>query len=280
MRSRLLILSLVVLALSCAEKADIPIYVTLEEPIVHTIDDEQGTNHQQFTHYYVFNNTEIVGVYEPGQEFPIIINEDNKINVFPGILVNGRFSAPDIYAPMTSDSFRILADEGEHVSFQPVLEYNNKQIFRLLENFEAGTRFTDDIDGNPETALVIQDGVGFGGSKAGVLKTTDANRDNGIAYQFGLENLPISRYVYLELTYKNDVSLFVGVIGFDGGQETLLEHSLYVPKDDWNKVYIDLSSVMSNTYRSYRVFFSTSYNPNLIAEEAYVYLDDIKLIHN
>ena len=81
--------------------------------------------------------------------------------------------------------------------------------------------------------------------------------------------------IYLELDYKCNQSFVVGVIGGGSDEREALTIN---PSDDWNKIYIQLTNVVSRqpTYatQGYQVFIRATKEVN----SPKIYLDNIKLI--
>jgi len=79
--------------------------------------------------------------------------------------------------------------------------------------------------------------------------------------------------IYLELNYKCNQPITVGVIG-DGIESR--DAITINPSDDWNKIYIQLTSVVSTqpTYSGYQVYIKATKSVDIPE----IYIDNIKLI--
>ena len=92
---------------------------------------------------------------------------------------------------------------------------------------------------------------------------------------------------YLELDYKTDIPIFVGIIGFDAlGQETFSEITYGLnAKDEWNKAYFNYTLLMNtmdqrNTF-IYQIRITAQIpieNGEFVQENAEIRLDNVKLV--
>ena len=86
-------------------------------------------------------------------------------------------------------------------------------------------------------------------------------------------------YVFLEMNFKTDAPLIVGVISNTNGY--LVYHPIVVFNETttWKKAYVNLTPVVSREYNANSFyFFFRMVLPNGMSE-ARAYLDNVKLIH-
>ena len=85
--------------------------------------------------------------------------------------------------------------------------------------------------------------------------------------------------VYLELDYKSNTQFLVGVyVNFP--QSVLQKDLLYInPKEDWNKIYINLTSAISEAVgaNSFKVFISMQRDFALDTNS--IFFDNIKVVY-
>ncbi|MBQ9473412.1 MAG: hypothetical protein IJU81_03260 [Bacteroidales bacterium] len=86
-------------------------------------------------------------------------------------------------------------------------------------------------------------------------------------------------YLYLEMDYRTDYNLSVGIKGPStaGGTEQTNSAIMLYANDHWQKIYINLGKVWRyhSHYPQFRLFF-TAFNPD--GKEGNVYLDNMKLL--
>ena len=98
-----------------------------------------------------------------------------------------------------------------------------------------------------------------------------------------IPGLSSGKYNYLELDYKTEVSFNVG-LWFNDFNATQVPEITLNPKTEWNKIYIQIkpervyqngSSILGST--QYKLYIVSQLPQNM--DEAYIYFDNIKLIH-
>jgi hypothetical protein len=79
--------------------------------------------------------------------------------------------------------------------------------------------------------------------------------------------------IYLELNYKCNQHIQIGVIGGNTDERPAITLN---PTDDWNKIYIQLTSVVSAqpTYSGYQVYIKATKE----VETPEIFIDNVKLI--
>ena len=87
----------------------------------------------------------------------------------------------------------------------------------------------------------------------------------------------------MEVDYKTDVPLEFGIIYVDQlNEETPSFDFVVLPKDEWNKIYFDMTSMMSNATNFSFVFVVRGGIPfednQFTLNEANVFLDNIKVV--
>ena len=92
--------------------------------------------------------------------------------------------------------------------------------------------------------------------------------------------LPKGFPVYLEVSYKGNNELKVGIIKNTGTSVVMLAPYLVItPSSTWKTVYINLTSHIAQQTDAllFEIYFSAILGTNL--NSSYIYLDNIKLIH-
>jgi len=92
------------------------------------------------------------------------------------------------------------------------------------------------------------------------------------------------KQAFIEINYKTDVQLEFGLVGIDGiGQEFASFNFIILPKNQWNKIYLDITEELRvSDFDTYRVGFRAQLpveNGNFTLDQGTIYLDNIKLVH-
>jgi hypothetical protein len=92
-------------------------------------------------------------------------------------------------------------------------------------------------------------------------------------------DLPKNQEVYLEMDYKCNSSIVVGM--YANGSSTVNKNTIIYlnKKDDWNKIYISLTEIIANFSDAldYKLFFAIPRDTSLTQNE--MFLDNIKLVY-
>jgi hypothetical protein len=239
----------------------------------------QGTSSNKITDLFLYVNGQFQGIYPVGNTMPIINkNQSATINIFAGIKNNGigatRIPYP-LYDYVTIDT---LVDNGKTFVRPLTFKYGSGAVFAMIEDFEPGNNGNKMIK-SPSSEVnfkLVSNEDKFEGRSLLLELPADSNAifaqiESTIGYP-----LPVgSANVFLELNYKCNTPFSAGVLADAEVREAVILN----PQSSWNKIYIQLSSVVSAapvslTYKIYfRLIKTTDYpNPKL-------FLDNIKVLH-
>ena len=242
----------------------IPSYLIVNETNVFTTVDQGDPTHK-ISDIWVYADNQLLGVFEIPVRIPVIVNgETTEFNIFPGIRNNGENSRSFIYRLMNSEEFTIPLAPGEEVERDLTFTYTENAIFDFVEGFEgAGHIFTLDLDENTETVIEATDEEAKTGSKSGKISLTAENPEIAVATVFNYDRSQnAGSDSYLELDYKCDIPFFIGVIYVQEGQQVTQPLIVVNPREDWNKLYVDFTEILTSpVLESYRVFFTTDLEP-------------------
>jgi hypothetical protein len=234
----------------------------------------EGSGSNKITDLWLYTNGKFQGAYPIGNLMPIITKgQKTKINIFAGIKNNGisdtRLSYI-FYQFLTLDTF---VEKGKIVNIPIVFKYNPNTKFDWIENFDGSGISLVNSSISQSTLITAPLSESFENNSIKMELTGDAKlaqAESSVAYQLPTAN----SNVYLEFDYKGTQDFEVGLIG----NTNELKQALIVGgKENWNHIYVQLSSAVSagNVSSSYKVYFKmvkTVDNPIL-------YLDNIKLLH-
>ena len=258
-----------------------PSFVGIEAIDLETTGNE-GTAAQKIEDAWVFVGGQEIGIFGIPSNVPIYENGPTEILVFAGIRENGLRATPEIFPFVERMEFTADLIPGEVTSVNLTTGYKSGLTFQFIEDFEAAHRLKTDIDGDQETEMIITTSDAFEG-RSGVMRLTRDNPLGVIATSDAFVDLPIDgSAIYLEMHYKNDVPLEVGLLGRleDGSQVANLTITLF-ETDEWNKIYINFTpDVTGSQLREYQITFGGILPvADASIQEAFIYLDNIKLVH-
>jgi len=256
----------------------IPAYIKLEDFNVSS-GSSQGSADSKITDGYLYINNEFLGVYELSKTIPIIASGETDIFVDPGIKENGIAATPNIYPFFKRFSTSVNLEAGEVTTITPETSYNSEATFAYIEDFEITNSVDFDADGDSlNAAQIITTGAYEGRSIRFSVDEDVPRAEVATSEKFFLPT--DGGLTYLELNYKNDAFLQVGLIGYQQSSGVPIKYVKITlnPRDTWNKIYINLTDdLIQSDLFNYQLLFIG----NLPAggASANFYLDNIKLIH-
>lgn len=261
---------------------EIPSYISIDSVDLQVDYPTQGTDAHKITDVWVHVGAENMGAYELPATIPVLQEGMQEVKIFAGIKVNGSSIVRDPYPFFKAVEQSVKLVPGATTSITPQVTYYSNLTFAWLEDFEAGSSI--ESTSQSDTILSIETpSVNPGmvlGSKVAVIRL-DAINDLYVGATT-LENfiLPLGRPVYLELNYFSNVLFSVGAIKHTSqNDETLAPFFNFYPSEDWNKIYIDLTTYVNGhtDALSFEIYFSCLYDEAVT--DNIVAIDNIKLIY-
>ncbi len=273
---------LLILMTGCDGKEEaIPTYLEILPFELTTDYSLEGSASEKIVDGWLYVGGEFLGAYELPATVPVLASGSTEIILFPGIKLNGIASRPEINDFYNSFTTTVDLQEAEITTIQPTTAYRDNVVFPFIENFDGSHQIEDDEDGNQATAISLTTDQAFENA-SGYIRLTNDNPQMEAATNVRFEDLPLNNNkVYLELDYKTDIPFAIGLIGH---QINVPEAKQYIfifnPKEDWNKIYIDLSSELTASGLSeYQIVLNAILPTNSDESLGNVYLDNMKLIH-
>jgi len=263
---------LIIVVISSCQKEDaigIPTYIKIDDIVL--IEDDTNSN---ITDAWVYVNDQLQGVYELPATFPVLAEGIQKLRVKAGIKVNGIASSRLAYPFYNSYYEDITFSQNETKTIAPVVSYLDSINF-FLEDFE-GSGVNIEISAISDTILLTSSD---GDNNFGIGVLSDSLFTFEIATD-ELIDLPQSGApVFLELDYKSNTQFLVGVY-VNYPQSVIQKDLLWInPKQDWNKIYINLTSTISEGINasSFKVFIGMK--RDFLLEKNELYFDNIKVVY-
>lgn len=266
-------LLLFICIISCKKEDtnSIPSYITIENI---TLDDNSNHN---ITDAWVYIDDNPAGVYELPANFPLLVDGTHKLRIKAGIKDNGiagtRVPYP-FYASFIIEEQ--VFNETETILINPIVSYIDSAV--LNDNSE-------DFDGNglnlesDSTTFSIGSTNPLDGNY-GILTLKDSIFLSEVTTK-EFTNLPQEQApVYLEIDYKCNTQFLVGVyVNFP--QSSILQKDLIWinPKDNWNKIYINLTSTITEAVGadSFKIFIKLQRDFNL--EMNTICFDNLRVVY-
>lgn len=282
-------LFVVFMGTSCVKQGevDIPSYLVVDTTMVSAA-PEEGSESSRFPFVWVYADNEFLGGYPVGKRIPILQTGEVEIYMRPGTYTNGQVVHTDVYYMMKPYIQDVELKRGEDTHISPVFEYEDYITFSLVEDFEDGNIFKQDFDSNPSTKLVRTQENVFEGQYSGLLEVSRQDSANSVAAVTPIIDFAKKgeALMFLELDYMNATDLVVGIIGLtEGGGEYNRPLISLKPRDDYHKIYIDLTEDIVETRATtvslyFIVTYNREYDDNPGGSSQKVYIDNVKIINN
>jgi hypothetical protein len=261
---------------SCVQENEVPAYITIPS-FSFTTSVGQGTNAQKISDVWVYVDGQSLGAYQIPARFPYIGVGKHEFLLFAGIRNNGIRSNPIIYPLAKTFSATLDIKSGDDVTIRPTTTYTDGVKIWLNEDFERTNYFTVAIDNNTATKFTTVPN-GFEGNGAAIT-LTKANPIIQKAASVKAQLPDNAQATYIELHYKTESPLEVGIIGYTPANPTgeTVYKILLSPNSVWNKTYIDVTrEAKSLKAKDFQVVFRSQMPDSLT--QATILIDNVKLI--
>jgi hypothetical protein len=205
-------------------------------------------------------------------------DQSGVFSIIPGVNKAGLRDYNSQYPFFTTDSVTITPAPGKTIVFPAKTQYTKDAIFQWKEDFETGNTFIPFDEARTDDSTIVRTSDPaqvYEGAGAGFIYL-----EPGRTYSENICNtgFPITQgKAYLEINYKCNTSFQVGLQTIVSGAIDYEYFAGVKAKEEWNKLYIDLSeytSVKKGT--SYRVVIKAGLDDGLTT--GYVLLDNLKVI--
>ena len=265
---------LIAISLFSCDKDDtttngVPSYIQIDEI---TLDEDYTTN---ITDAWVYIDGVNKGVYELPAHFPVLNDGAVEVRIYAGIKDNGIASQRVTYPFYHSDTSSIKLTIDSTTIISPIVALK-ENIEGMIDDFDPSYTF------NYDTCFQKISGGPYG--NYGSLSFLDSIFVTEINYKdhpLNFDNVPQQgSATYFELDYKSDSEFLVGMYINFPNTPTLQKDLLWInPKDDWNKIYVNLTQTVSEAIgaESFSVFIRMQRDN--FSEAKTLDFDNIRIVH-
>lgn len=265
-----------ILLFSCQKESEneIPAYIQIDKIALNTNVNE-GAATEKITDAWVYINKNLQGVYELPAHFPVLKQGQQEIDIYGGIRVNGIATSRARYPFYESYNTNTVLQQDSTTVIEPNINYFDWPSF-FIEDFQGVGTNIDSTQSSEINFSILADSVG---NKYAEAILNEPNLTFEVATD-ELENLPAAGApVFMELDYNCNTELLVGLY-IQTGQSIVTRELLWVTaKEDWNKIYINLTPTVSEFYNatSFKIFISMRRPEHL--NKAKVQFDNLKIVY-
>ena len=265
----------------------IPSYLKIDSVFIDTYYPVEGSSSQEITDVWVYVDDQQVGVFELPALFPVLKSGNHRLEIRPGIKLNGISSTRvpyPFYKPVIYDNFNFVPDSVMSLGVIQT-EYQENIRFAWMEDFEGSSISiieSSSSDTTIEKTQPVNSPEAFLSENSGYSGKIVLTSEKPVfwGYSFNAFDLPRSvKPVLLEVNFKTNNSMVVGVLsnspnGYKWDDLVYLNHS-----EEWNKIYINILPTTSRYPNAYdfKIYFRAAIEPGL--DKGVIYIDNIKLIH-
>ena len=221
---------------------------------------------------WVYDNEKLVGVYEMPATVPILRDGQANIRIRPGVKLNGLAASRWKYEFLEDFSEDVELFEDSVISLNPILGYRENAVIPWSEDFSSSS-----VDLTKSS--ISQGSLLFSNGVANLHLS--AGEDLFECKSTVSPDLPdAGASVILEFRYKCDHEFRISLISESSFSTVQTPIYLVSPSEDWNYLYINLSSTVSSLigYNEHAPAFGFVRAAGS-ESDINVYLDNIRLIH-
>lgn len=223
---------------------------------------------------WVYVDGIFVGAYEVPSTIPVLAKPGtHQIIVSPGIFASSQSNDRRIYPFFTNYKQTVNTELGKtsivtpKVSYDPIsVNYPPEGVNQFPEEFEGiGTIFKINANSKVDTFVRTSDPELVFTGNYSMLAELDAT-NNFLEFETDKAySLPGgSRPVYLEVNYRTDASLNIGMYVIDNSNSSVTEVNIITmlpTNSEWKKLYLNLTSEVSSYSNSkYKIYFKANHN--------------------
>ncbi|MBE50095.1 MAG: hypothetical protein CMP51_00095 [Flavobacteriales bacterium] len=253
---------------------NIPSYISIDSTILNTNLQVEGKNTKNITDVWIYADDQFKGAFEIPCTIPLIKEGNTNIKIFAGIKDNGIAGTRVRYHFYKSFENNILLTKDSITNITPEFEYLNNAKFEI-ESFE-GAGYNIDTTTNSEINYSILQDINNNNYGSAILQ-------NNLVFEIStqdFESLPQGGSpVYLEIDYRTNHNILAGAYinyPFLVDNKELL---WITPKEDWNKIYINMTKTVSKALNNNSIKFYFRMYRTDTTEPSWFEFDNIKLIY-
>ncbi len=240
----------------------------------------EGSLSRKIVDAWIYVDGNLIGAFELPCTVPVLKEGQCEVTVYAGIYMNGVRTTRVYYPFFTDWKKEITLYPDSIVKLQPVVQYSDDIKMPFHEDFElGGVLFEEGIKSVTSMQKTSDPNEIFEGNYSGKIVLNDTDSVYLGVTIMGYELPTAGGMVFLELNYRSDADIIIGIYAVKVSQ--ILQHEVagILPKKDWGKIYINLSPAVfrENDALHFKIFLG-SYLPEG-KHEATILLDNLKLIH-
>ena len=259
---------------------EIPSYIHINS-IPLTTQPTEGVNTDNISDAWIYVDDQTIGCFELPATVPILGNGEHKIDIRPGIKINGISATRALYPYYKPYISTVNLTQDAITTVNPVTSYYDNVNFLFIEPFSPSGIYFEKTT-NSDTNIMITPSTNA--INQGYYAYAVVNNDKKILEcktSLDYQLLKQGETAFLEIDCKSNIPFTLGV--FINNASQTVQHPLIVitPSSEWKKVYINLTEIAQRerTAESFKIFFGTIWEEKYGIENGEISIDNIKLIN-
>ncbi len=258
-----------------------PSYIHIPDIAFNSNYPEHGTNSHRITDAWVYLNDNLIGAYQLPATFPVLAKDKGRIQVFPGVLLNGISSTRQVNPFYTGENFTPQFIPGKTDTLRPTSTYRTGTKFIWREDFELpGLTLKTSAASDTTLQRINNSPLVFEGN--GALAMYVDNRAPTLKSE-SINGFPLplrGSSAFLEVDVKNTTPLYMAIfVTASNGQSAEVPFAGINPSPVWRKLYMNLTPVvnaqpLNSTYKM--VFFAKKESSAVVDT---VLIDNLKIVY-
>lgn len=261
----------------------VPSYIQIDSIKINAT-YQQGTSSSKITDAWVYINQQLIGSFELPATIPILSSGKQKIIIRPGIKLNGISNTRNAY-PFYASIEKELTLVKDSILNLGTLQttYHPNVNFAWLESFElSGSSIDTTSKSTVDLSIVSSPGLlnpDLNGTGAALIELVSDSAIFEAATKEKFDFPGNGSAVFLEMNYKCNHPIIVGVIYMTSGSRVQRPLLTVNKSEQWNKIYVNLSVPKYDTpdANNFQIFFGIQKESG--TAKASILLDNLKLVH-
>jgi hypothetical protein len=239
-------------------------YIEINSVNVVTDAALQGSNASNISDAWIYVDDQLVGAFELPCRIPVLHAGNHKVSIGAGVQLNGSSSLRTPYLFYRfHEQENVNLEPGKTTVISPTFSYFDSLTFAFKANFDdlSGNKLTSTSSSDTTLSLCNDPARVYEGAGSCLVELF---RDSGFVDFQMIDPVSLPKggaNVFMEINYKNNQDLLVGLRSYYSGSSTQEEQLITLrPTESWNKVYINLTRQVSSQVNAsnYRIFFQTA----------------------
>jgi len=256
---------------------DIPSYIYIDTIELKINNSALGENTSKVTDAWVYHKNNLIGIFELPSRIPVLGSDSTDILIAAGVMINGKLNSRIAYPFYKLYNEKVFLNRSKIETLDVDIDYFDQSALNLflMEDFEFGNSL-EKYSG--DTSIIKVSGEdALNNSNSGYIFMDTVYNEFEIISSDYFELPNAGSTLFLEMDYKCSNNFTIGLLVDNGFYVEKRYKLTLVDKDNWNKIYINLSNMIyGNQNNKYHLLIGGILDNNKASGD--VFIDNLKLI--